>query len=1012
MEFNNIINLHKAVIQTTCLGFMLCMPTLSYANDSEQQIELVSKKDTVGTQEVISVQGADRYSDADLAESLSRVPGVSIDESSDSGRQVSMRGLGPRYIKTTINGMESAASGTNSSVVGGSSNTRSLDFGIFASELFTQIEIEKTPSAEIEDGGIGGNVNLQAARPFQYDGSMFSYSFSGRYYEISSKIKPRMSFMASKNWNNKFGILGSIAYSKGLSHFEGASTVRWTVLNPKWDENSTSVHDGGTNRLLAEPITTISESGPYTNEGLDGKWIPRIPRYSIFTREQERFGTTAAIQYFPFDDFSLNIDWLYASIKSVANEYQNSILFRDNKDNPQIYPENVVVDVSNNIVAGAFSNARIRSEVNQGIAQSQFEQATIDVNWKVNDSLKAKILTGYGQSELDVPYQNMFALDAHNSIVAYSWDTSIEPIRLINEQGLDFSRGTMNASIPSFVWLPNHREATDKDYNGDRYTLVNAKQETSNGRNYHLALTRTEAEVGTSENYSIKLDFLYSIDTAFRLKLGSNIRSFKAERHNYRNYYKRLSQDGFGTQGDRAEAWINSYTFSDGDELIYINELGEQIEIPSLNGERFSSNLHASGVDFGNAVSIPVTSSLNENTWLIPDFDKLMQSFGQMDFMQRRERFDQAYVVKEEVIASYVQLDWDSTIFNYGVRGNIGLRHIQNTTTSSVIDSSSYIKDYFKAESYNWSSKVNKDSNLLPSFNLSLDLTDTTLARISVAKAITRPSLDVFTSKVSIGMPSENSDTGEVEGGLIKRGAGPTLKPYESTQMDLALDWYFADGALLAGAFFYKNITSITTEKTTQILSATEMRSLGIDPQKVSDNYEWSIESIANTPPQTMWGVEFVYQQPFTFLPAPFDGLGIKANYTYVDYTRDVQDPMTQQIMTLTEEDSSKNMFHATLYYEGNQWGVRLGYNYRQGFVKQYRNEYKDEGTFVRGYESTNVWKISGHINLMDDTVLSIDINNITNEPKIQWGNLYNRQPVEYLLQGRSLMVGIKSQFN
>ena len=156
---------------------------------------LMTKREAVGTREPIIAEDIGKFPYLNVAESLSRVPGISIEEDAGEGRQITIRGLGSRNVRTTINGMESASAGAATDAAGGSNTSRAFNFNVFASELFTQIDINKTVSAELEDGGISGNVNLQTARPFQYDGFKGAYNVNTRYSDVDEDVSPRASFM-------------------------------------------------------------------------------------------------------------------------------------------------------------------------------------------------------------------------------------------------------------------------------------------------------------------------------------------------------------------------------------------------------------------------------------------------------------------------------------------------------------------------------------------------------------------------------------------------------------------------------------------------------------------------------------------------------------------------------------------------------------------------------------------------------------------------------------------------
>ncbi|MER2493052.1 TonB-dependent receptor [Catenovulum sediminis] len=1038
MKKNNDFNYSKFFKSLLLTGVILPAGAIAAENAEQQATEkseviqvtgfrsslnaaLMSKRDAVGSRDVILAEDIGKFPDLNVADSLARVPGISMEEDGGEGRQITIRGLGSRFVKTTINGMESASAGSGSDAGGGSNKSRAFDFNVFASELFTEVTVDKSPSASLEDGGIGGNVNLQSARPFQYQGTKLSYNINARYNDIAAETTPRMSFMASKNWDNKFGILGSVAYSKGVVQSEGSSSVRWTVLNPKHNgvKGDTDAY-GNPNLLIEPPRTVVTGKGAYDDEYLDGKYIPRIPRYSIYSQEKTRLGITGALQYAPSDDLVMSLDWLHAKLETDVNEYQYSVLMRDNKGTrPTIYAENLVHDANNNIVAGAFSNAPIRSEARKDNSESTFNQLSFNADWYINDKLKMEVLVGAGVSELDVPYQNTFAIDANNSIIAYSYDASINPMDLINDSGNTTTSGEMNSDMPSFAFVPNQPQFADGSYAGGNYTLEQSKAAMKDGSNYNVALTRTASQTIESDNSSLKLDFTYELNDEFTLKFGVNSRSFETEHHYYRNYYKRLKDSETraandpkaSTTGNRAETWAVDYT---------TDEQGNPYTGINLAGELYATTLADLGIEFGNSVEVPANSAITQSSWTAANFDKMMAAFGDKEFMQRRERFDQTYRLKEEVDAVYLQTDYNGVVAGFDVRANLGVRYLDNTNTSSIANKDHYNKNTLLAgwgdganykNGYGWVTTVSESDNFLPSLNIAVDLTEDLVGRFSASKAITRPALKDLASSVSVSEPSVSTETGEENGGSIKVGAGPSLKPYESTQFDIGLEWYFAEEALLGGVVFYKDISGLSKTTKNTRLSRTFLEGLNVDVdgnELITPDTIWSVQSLENTPAEGMWGYELIYQQPFTFLPAGLDDFGISANYTYIDYTRDVEDPFTGEMLSLVEEETSKNTVNTTLYYEGEKFSARVSYNYREGYNKEYRNEYKDEGTFVRGYEDKGSWKFSSRYKLSDEMSVSFEIINLTNAEKKQWGNIYNKQPMEYFVNGRQFLLGLR----
>ncbi len=168
--------------------------------------------------DAINAEDIADFPDANLAESLQRLPGVSIDRDNGEGRTISVRGLGGDFTRVRLNGLETlSTSGSNDA--GSSPNRgRGFDFNTFASELFSSLKVQKTASAETDEGALGATVDLVAGRPFNFSGRRFAVSLQDAYYENGEKHNPRVALLASDRWSinglGEFGLLGSIAYNK------------------------------------------------------------------------------------------------------------------------------------------------------------------------------------------------------------------------------------------------------------------------------------------------------------------------------------------------------------------------------------------------------------------------------------------------------------------------------------------------------------------------------------------------------------------------------------------------------------------------------------------------------------------------------------------------------------------------------------------------------------------------------------------------------------------------------
>ena len=191
-------------------------------------VALDEKRDAVGAIDAIVAEDIADFPDLNLAESIQRVPGVSIARDAGEGRQISVRGLGPQFTRVRINGMEAMSANGGTDAAGGTNRDRSFDFNTFASELFNSITIRKTSAAETEEGSLGATVDLRSARPFDYDGFTVVTGVQGSYNDITEDLDPRGAFLISDTFaDGKFGALLSVAYTERKLLDEGSSTVRW-----------------------------------------------------------------------------------------------------------------------------------------------------------------------------------------------------------------------------------------------------------------------------------------------------------------------------------------------------------------------------------------------------------------------------------------------------------------------------------------------------------------------------------------------------------------------------------------------------------------------------------------------------------------------------------------------------------------------------------------------------------------------------------------------------------------
>ncbi|MGE4069943.1 MAG: TonB-dependent receptor [Lysobacterales bacterium] len=374
---------------------------VSYRQSLQKAIDI--KRDSVGQVDSIVAEDIGKFPDLNLAESLQRIPGVAITRDAGEGRNVSVRGLGADFARVRINGMEALTTtgGTDSS--GGANRGRGFDFNVFASELFNSITVRKTSSADLEEGSLGATIDLQAARPFDYDGFTFASSAQLGYNDLSDDTDPRGAMLISNTWDDgRFGALFSMAYTKRNLVEEGHSTVRW-------DRGNSS---GG-----------FSAASPYTQALSANVFHPRIPRYGVLGHEQERLGMTAALQFAPSEQTMFSLDALYADFDAKRSEnFLEALSFsRTGSGKPQTIVRDGAVDARGNLVYGVFDNVDVRSESRFDELETKFTQLTLSGEHEINERFRVDGRIGRAKSAFDNPIQTTITLD-HANANGFSWD--------------------------------------------------------------------------------------------------------------------------------------------------------------------------------------------------------------------------------------------------------------------------------------------------------------------------------------------------------------------------------------------------------------------------------------------------------------------------------------------------------------------------------------------------------------------------------------------------------------
>ena len=378
------------------------------------------KRSSVGSEEVIVAEDIAAFPDLNLAESLQRVPGVTINRDSGEGRQITLRGLGPDFTRTQLNGMEvlgNTASGMDNR--GGVSRTRSFDYSLFASELFDRVVIQKSYVANQDEGGIGGTVQLSTAKPFDYDGFKAVLSGKGQSNSNTHTVTPRLVGLISDRWG-AFGALASIAYSTNDSNEFGYRNWGWSQI---------TVKPGNIGPGVSAADAALLESGKI--------YAPQADTYSTWYDHRTRLGSTVALQYEPSDSLKFGIDGLYSRLTNDRKDYAlaagGTNALTGNVAGTQVLQSDVIQ--GNTLVAANYTGVDMRSEFNTEADSTDFYQAVLHGSDQVTDAFLVKGLVGYSRSDYELPFFDKVFLESQNQAIGFD-DRAKMPV---NTYGFDIA---------------------------------------------------------------------------------------------------------------------------------------------------------------------------------------------------------------------------------------------------------------------------------------------------------------------------------------------------------------------------------------------------------------------------------------------------------------------------------------------------------------------------------------------------------------------------------------------
>jgi TonB-dependent receptor len=313
---------------------------------------------------------------------------------------------------------------------------------------------------------------------------------------------------------------------------------------------------------------------------------------------------------------------------------------------------------------------------------------------------------------------------------------------------------------------------------------------------------------------------------------------------------------------------------------------------------------------------------------------------------------------KTQALYGQLRFGWDE--LKYPIDGNVGLRYVKTKSNAQgyIVYTSTAptggnltgvpipnIAPFAKAQDFE-----NNYHNFLPSLNLRLKATDKLQFRFAAASALSRPDFTQLQGYTTLSQSADtvtNTATGVTTVNSVSQtgvGTGnPNLRPTTAKQVDLTMEWYFAPTGSFTAAVFNKRLKDIIINQIYNYQLA--------DTKGTPQNF--TVTGPVNGASGHARGFELAYQQYFDKLPGALSGLGVQANFTFVDSKTDLYNPVSQKYCTsdstaanvnlnlngcdtngttfgdLPLQNLSRQSYNLALLYDKGPWSARLAYNWR-----------------------------------------------------------------------------------
>jgi TonB-dependent receptor len=892
--------------------------------------------------------------DRSVSEALQRIPGITLQRTNSARDPARLAAEGGGVF---VRGLSGVRSETNGRDIFSASSGRGLSFEDVSADLLSGVDVYKNVAANMIEGGIAGTINLRTRVPFDNSEPLLAINADYNYGDLSEKGFWSGSIIGSDRWDTRIGEFGLLA------------NVSISNVGNRTDSISADRYDA---------VTLSADSADGTGKAGQTVYIPKNMGWRTIDWEQKRTAVALAAQWRPNDQWLFTLQALGSQADAYNVEYAMG--------SESILTPNSTYSYND---AGFFVSGEVPN-------------ANYNTDTRVGDDTKKT-----GDVSLNFKYTPGGA-----------WSFSGD---------LQYVKSTAEIySLTAFTQLED-RPTLAFTIDGDLPTITSTGGSMEDKSSYWWAAAMDHIEDNEADEVAGRLDARYDFEN------NDFFRSVEfGVRMTDKNYTNR--QTGYNWSLLSNQYWLGN------GNTVYLDDTGG---VGGVQDQRLldSSFLYSFDNFFRGDTNVPgvawfpTADLLNQGTahaydilkntqtagwgWtpLSDDYDSYRLGSGNGGVTDLQEKTEAAYI--------YTRFGNDTGFFGRAFDGNVGLRIVKTKTeTNQVItlpsitgscppasNAAADCTDFNEAVQFvsggalDAGADVSKEyTNVLPSLNLRAFLTDTLQARVAVSRAILRPEmyqLQPFTN-LSINFQSDGY-TLDATSPYTGTGGNPNLEPLKATNYDFSLEWYFAPTGSLTFAAFHKDLKDYIFSG-----SSTETFTNG------GVSYDFLITRYTNGDEGKIDGFELAYSQFYDFLPGALSGLGLQANFTYVDSSggrntgADV--PLTNdQSAGLPLEGLSKTSYNAAILYEKYGISARLAYNWREEYLMTTSAANIDAPVWASDFG-----QLDGSIfyNLTSDVKIGIQSTNILNERTVlKVGYADRKAPYNWVDTDRRVAVVLRAAF-